>query len=26
MSEQALDALLDEPTATRFDRAEWKWR
>jgi antitoxin MazE len=20
------DLLLDEPTATRFDREEWKWR
>jgi antitoxin MazE len=20
------DQLLDEPTATRFDREEWKWR
>ena len=26
MSEQARDALLDEPIATRFDREEWKWR
>jgi len=26
MSEQAHDAPLDEPTATRFDREEWKWR
>lgn len=26
MREQAHDALLDEPTATRFDRAEWEWK
>src|SRR5437867_1719241 len=25
MREQSHDALLDEPTATRFDREEWKW-
>ena len=26
MREQAHDALLDEPTATRFDREEWEWK
>jgi antitoxin MazE len=26
MSEAGDDALLDEPTATRFDREEWDWR
>ena len=26
MSRQGHDALLDEPTVTRFDREEWKWR
>lgn len=26
MSEQRHDGLLDEPTATRFDREERKWR
>jgi len=26
MSEQGHDHLLDEPTVTRFDREEWKWR
>ena len=26
MPEQAHDALLDEPTATRFDREEWEWK
>ena len=26
MSEQQHDDLLDEPTATRFDREEWEWR
>jgi antitoxin MazE len=26
MSEQGDDRLLDEPTTTRFDREEWKWR
>ena len=26
MSEQGHDGLLDEPTATRFDRKEWEWR
>jgi antitoxin MazE len=26
MSEQGEDKLLDEPTATRFDREEWDWR
>ena len=25
MSKQGRDHLLDEPTATRFDREEWKW-
>ena len=25
MSEHGHDALLDEPTATRFDREEWEW-
>ena len=25
MSEQGHDHLLDAPTATRFDREEWKW-
>ena len=26
MFEQRHDDLLDEPTATRFDREEWEWR
>ena len=26
MSEQRHDDLLDEPTATRFDREGWKWK
>ncbi len=26
MSEHGHDGLLDAPTATRFDREEWKWR
>ena len=26
MRKGAHDALLDEPTATRFDREEWEWR
>ena len=26
MSEAGQDVLLDEPTATRFDREEWEWR
>ncbi len=26
MSKQGHADLLDEPTATRFDREEWKWR
>jgi antitoxin MazE len=26
MRDRADDALLDEPTATRFDREEWEWR
>jgi antitoxin MazE len=26
MSEQGDDHLLDEPTATRFDREAWEWR
>ena len=26
MRERAHDALLDEPTATRFDREEWEWK
>ena len=25
MRDRAHDGLLDEPTATRFDREEWKW-
>ena len=25
MRDRADDALLDEPTATRFDRKEWEW-
>jgi antitoxin MazE len=25
MSEHGHDALLDEPTSTRFDREEWEW-
>ena len=25
MAKQGLDDLLDEPTATRFDRGEWEW-
>ena len=25
MRDRADDALLDEPTATRFDREEWEW-
>jgi len=25
MREQSHDTLLDEPTATRFDREEWEW-
>lgn len=26
MSDQGDDDLLDEPTATRFDRQDWDWR
>lgn len=26
MRERGDDRLLDEPTATQFDRAEWHWR
>ena len=26
MTKQGHDDLLDLPTATRFDREEWKWR
>jgi antitoxin MazE len=26
MAAQRLEGLLDEPTATRFDREEWEWR
>jgi antitoxin MazE len=26
MAKQGHDDLLDEPTATRFDREEWEWR
>jgi antitoxin MazE len=26
MSEAGHDVLVDEPTATRFDREEWEWR
>jgi len=26
MAERAHDDLLDEPTATRFDREEWEWQ
>jgi len=26
MREQSHDTLLDEPTATRFDREEWEWK
>lgn len=26
MREQSEDRLLDQPTATRFDKEEWKWR
>ena len=26
MSERGHDDLLDEPTATRFDREGWKWK
>lgn len=26
MRERAHDALLDEPTATRFDREAWEWK
>ena len=26
MRERAHDALLDEPTPTRFDREEWEWK
>jgi hypothetical protein len=26
MSQHGHDDLLDAPTATRFDRKEWKWR
>jgi antitoxin MazE len=26
MAAQGHDSLLDEPTATRFDRQEWKWQ
>jgi antitoxin MazE len=26
MAQKADDTLLDEPTMTRFDREEWKWR
>jgi len=26
LSKQGHDDLIDEPTATRFDREEWKWR
>lgn len=26
MAEQGHDALLDAPSATRFDRREWEWR
>jgi antitoxin MazE len=26
MAKQGHDDLLDEPTATRFDREEWKWQ
>ncbi len=26
MSAQGEDSLLDPPTATRFDKEDWKWR
>ena len=26
MRDRAYDGLLDEPTATRFDREEWEWK
>jgi antitoxin MazE len=26
MRDRAHDALLDEPTASRFDREEWEWK
>jgi antitoxin MazE len=26
MRERAHDALLDEPTSTRFDQEEWEWK
>jgi antitoxin MazE len=26
MCDQGHDDLLDEPTATRFDREEWEWK
>jgi antitoxin MazE len=26
MRDQGHDELLDEPTATRFDREEWEWK
>lgn len=26
MAKQGHDGLLDEPTATRFDREEWEWK
>ena len=26
MRDRAHDGLLDEPTATRFDRGEWEWK
>jgi antitoxin MazE len=26
MRERGHDGLLDEPTATRFDRQEWEWK